>query len=207
MSAEFRMKRFIAAEFKKLVLTKPIKKITVKDISTHCQISRGTFYYHFKDKQDLVNWIYRTEVIQPVRANLIDSLNQGRSSDTESSNALIFQLLYQQKDFFCQAIKLSGQNSLSDTIMEEARENVRLIKERHLQEIGLNHSDQNDFVAFVNEHIAIFNSTAVVQWLLDGMPRPPEVMARYTYLIGQHGLRANVPPLESSLDHRAREKA
>lgn len=207
MSAEFRMKRFIATEFKKLVLIKPIKKITVNDIATHCQISRGTFYYHFKDKQDLVNWIYRTDVITPVRANLIESLNQGRSSDTESSNALVFHLLYQQKDFFCQAIKLTGQNSLSDTIMEEALENIRLIKERHLQEIGSDHSTQNDFVTFVNEHIAMFNSTAVVQWLLDGMPRPPEVMARYTYLIGQHGIRANVPPLGSSPEHRTQEKA
>ena len=205
MSAEVRMKRFIAAEFKKLVKIKPIKKITVNDITTHCQISRGTFYYHFKDKQDLVNWIYRTEVIMPVRANLIESLNQGQSSDTESSNALIFQLLYQQKDFFCQAIKLTGQNSLSDTIMEEARENIRLIKERHLQEVDLDHSSQNDFVAFVNEHVAMFNSSAVVQWLLDGMSRPPEVMARYTYLIGQYGLRANVPPLESSSEKRTQE--
>ena len=200
MSAEFRMKRFISTEFKKLVLTKPIKKITVNDITTHCQISRGTFYYHFKDKQDLVNWIYRTEIIKPVRAALIESLNHGGSSATAESNKMIFQLLYQQKEFFCQAIKLNGQNSLSETILEEARENIRLIKERHIWELGTDHSDQGDFLAFINEHIAMFNSTAVVQWIRDGMPRSPEVMARYTYLIGQYGLRASDDPSGATID-------
>lgn len=190
MSAEYRMKAFIAAEFKKMVQNTPIRKITVSDILKQCGISRGTFYYHFRDKQDLVNWIYRTDIIAPVRAALIDSLSNGGSKNTETPNAMVFHLLYQQKDFFCQAIKLTGQNSLSETIQDEARENIRLIKEQHLQEERSAGPENNDFVSFLNEHVAAFNAITVVQWLKDGMPRPPDVMAEYTFLVNQYGIRA-----------------
>lgn len=41
---------------KKLLLQKPIDKITINDLTEECGISRMTFYYHFKDIYDLVEW-------------------------------------------------------------------------------------------------------------------------------------------------------
>ena len=40
----------------KLLLQKPLDKITVTDIAEDCGINRMTFYYHFKDIYDLVEW-------------------------------------------------------------------------------------------------------------------------------------------------------
>ena len=42
---------------KKLLLQKPIDKITINDLTEECGISRMTFYYHFKDIYDLVEWV------------------------------------------------------------------------------------------------------------------------------------------------------
>ena len=42
---------------KKLLLQKPIDKITINDLTEKCGISRMTFYYHFKDIYDLVEWV------------------------------------------------------------------------------------------------------------------------------------------------------
>ena len=50
-------KRALEASLKKLVKTKPLNKITVSDITDDCGINRMTFYYHFKDIYDLVEWI------------------------------------------------------------------------------------------------------------------------------------------------------
>ena len=47
----------IEASLKKLLLQKPLDKITISDITEDCGISRMTFYYHFKDIYDLVEWI------------------------------------------------------------------------------------------------------------------------------------------------------
>lgn len=49
-------KRALEASLKNLLLKKPFEKITINDITEDCGISRMTFYYHFKDIYDLVEW-------------------------------------------------------------------------------------------------------------------------------------------------------
>lgn len=41
-----------------LLREKPYEKITVTAIVKNCGISQRTFYHHFKDKHDLVEWSY-----------------------------------------------------------------------------------------------------------------------------------------------------
>ena len=50
------MKERIAREFVELVRTKPIDRITVKDVVEACHITRQTFYYHFQDLLDVIDW-------------------------------------------------------------------------------------------------------------------------------------------------------
>ena len=49
-------KQIIEDSLKKLMLQKPLDKITIRDLTEDCGISRMTFYYHFKDIYDLVEW-------------------------------------------------------------------------------------------------------------------------------------------------------
>ncbi len=50
-------KRALGASLKKLLLQKPLNKITINDITEECGVNRMTFYYHFKDIYDLVDWV------------------------------------------------------------------------------------------------------------------------------------------------------
>lgn len=47
----------LEASLKKMLLKKPIDKITINDLTSDCGISRMSFYYHFKDIYDLVEWV------------------------------------------------------------------------------------------------------------------------------------------------------
>ena len=49
-------KRALEASLKELLHHKPLDKITVSDLTDHCGVNRMTFYYHFKDIYDLVEW-------------------------------------------------------------------------------------------------------------------------------------------------------
>ena len=49
-------KAALEESLKRLLLKKPLDKITITDITTDCGISRMAFYYHFKDIYDLVEW-------------------------------------------------------------------------------------------------------------------------------------------------------
>ena len=48
-------KFMIARGRKQLLETKSFTDITIGDIARHCKMSRNTFYYHFKDKYDVIN--------------------------------------------------------------------------------------------------------------------------------------------------------
>ena len=50
-------KRALEDSLKHLLLKKPLNKITINDIAEDCGINRMTFYYHFKDIYDLVEWV------------------------------------------------------------------------------------------------------------------------------------------------------
>lgn len=50
-------KRALAASLKRLLAEKPLSKITISDITDDCGINRMTFYYHFQDIYDLIEWI------------------------------------------------------------------------------------------------------------------------------------------------------
>ena len=51
-------KREIKNSFIKLLTERPISQITVKDIVEDCGVNRNSFYYHFQDVYDLVDWIF-----------------------------------------------------------------------------------------------------------------------------------------------------
>lgn len=51
-------KKMLAQALAELLKTKPLNKITISDITGKCGVNRMTFYYHFKDIYELVDWIF-----------------------------------------------------------------------------------------------------------------------------------------------------
>lgn len=51
-------KELIGASFHELAASKPVDKITVKEVADNCGVSTTTFYNHFRDKYELIAWMY-----------------------------------------------------------------------------------------------------------------------------------------------------
>lgn len=64
------MKSIIAETFMKMVSHKNIDKITVKSLIEECHISRQTFYYHFQDIMDVLEWSVRQQTHSLVKESL-----------------------------------------------------------------------------------------------------------------------------------------
>ena len=60
-------KNALAASLKKLLSKKELSKITITNITEECGVNRQTFYYHFKDIYDLLEWIFTNEVVKKNR--------------------------------------------------------------------------------------------------------------------------------------------
>lgn len=85
-------KRAMSAALKNLLKEKKLNKITVQDIADECGINRQTFYYHFQDIYDLVEWtcIEDTEKV----------LKENRTYDTWQEGLLsVFDLAKKDKTF------------------------------------------------------------------------------------------------------------
>ena len=85
-------KRALEQSLKNLLLKKPLTKITINDIADDCGINRMTFYYHFKDIYDLVEWSCMEDAK--------NALNENRTYDTWQQGLLqIFEAVKQNKPF------------------------------------------------------------------------------------------------------------
>ena len=62
-------KRALVASLKNQLLKKPLDKVTISDITDDCGISRMTFYYHFKDIYDLVEWSCQEDASKALAGN------------------------------------------------------------------------------------------------------------------------------------------
>lgn len=108
-------KRALEQSLKNLLLQKPLSKITISDIADDCGINRMTFYYHFKDIYDLIEWsceedarkalegkkTYDTwqqgllQIFEAVQENRAFILNVYRSISREQVENYLYKLTYQ----------------------------------------------------------------------------------------------------------------
>ncbi len=54
-------KEALADALRQMMRVKPIGKITVKDLVEICGVNRQTFYYHFDDVYDLLEWVFEED--------------------------------------------------------------------------------------------------------------------------------------------------
>lgn len=68
----------IQDSFTKLLDRKPIDRITIKDITDDCGISRNTFYYHYSDLPDLVEKMLMNDIEElMLKYPTIETLEEG----------------------------------------------------------------------------------------------------------------------------------
>ncbi len=59
----------MAEAFKELVCKKSFQKITISDIAKESAMTRENFYYHFRDKYDIMHWIFEQQVVAVLPAD------------------------------------------------------------------------------------------------------------------------------------------
>ncbi len=61
--AKDQTKKLLATSLKEIMLNKPLDKITIQELTEEAHVTRNTFYYHFSDIYQLVEWIYDHEIV------------------------------------------------------------------------------------------------------------------------------------------------
>ena len=66
MSDSLITKRALAKTLKELCQYRNFEKISINDLTNKCGLNRQTFYYHFQDKYDLLQWLYYDELFADI---------------------------------------------------------------------------------------------------------------------------------------------
>jgi probable dihydroxyacetone kinase regulator len=149
-------KKALAGALKELAAIVPFHKITINDICEKCYMSRKSFYYHFKDKEDLVIWIFETEFVA-----------KARESGETSMHETVLKLcayLYENKSFYKKIFKYDGQNSFSEYFAAICRPYVA----NKLSAQGLPAAEVQ--IGFLTDSAFC----ALKKWVLSGCEQPPE---------------------------------
>lgn len=166
-------KRALEESLKKMLLKKPVNKITISDITEDCGINRMTFYYHFKDIYDLVEW---SCVEDAARA-----LDGKKTYDTwQQGFQQIFQTVLDNKPFV-QNVYQSVNREQVETYLYSLTHNL-LIGVIEEKAVGMQVRDED------KEFIADFFKFAFVglmlDWIRNGMKKDPQqIIDRLSILI------------------------
>lgn len=124
----------------------PFEKINIAQICQQCDMNRKSFYYHFRDKYDLINWIFDTEFLPLLcQAEIPDAKRLEQAA----------QYLLEQRNFYVKALAIRGQNSFYDHMRSFLRDLI-------LQYLSRCFDSVNDFITDVYTD-ALFS--ALIRWL------------------------------------------
>jgi len=165
-------KRALANAMKALMQEKPFEKINVAHICERCGMNRKSFYYHFKDKYDLVNWIFDTEIIELISEEQAAKPYPERLEFIEDT-CMYF---YQNRFFYQKAFQIKGQNSFSDHFREFIQP---LMKLRIAYLFGENNVDEFFMNFFVDAVLCTLE-----RWLTSKECMPPkEFVSKLTQVV------------------------
>lgn len=133
-------KRALAASLRKLLARKTIDRITVKEITDDCGVNRQTFYYHFQDVYDLMEWIFKEDV-----ANLMGEYQE--TGAFKDGLKRLFAYMDRNRVLIVNAYHSLSWEHLRDAIAEVARPIIAEMVEEESKDKGISDSDKNFIVA------------------------------------------------------------
>lgn len=169
----------LAESFKALTCQQPVEKITIKQITDKAGVIRPTFYNHFEDKYNLLEWILITDIVNPAMPLLSAGM-------IKEALVLIFHNMQKDKDFYIHISKLEGQNSFRSMVEKGiALVLCSMIVDRMGTKKPINRW-------LTPEHISEYYTQSIIyilmSWIQGGMKIPPEELAQVFDFISSRSL-------------------
>lgn len=158
-------KRALEQSLKNLLLKKPLTKITISDIAEDCGINRMTFYYHFKDIYDLVEWSCLEDAKK--------ALEGKKTHDTWQEGFLqIFQAVKDNKPFIMNVYRCVDRAQVERYLKPFVDNLLMNVIEEESADIAVRDEDK-DFIAQIYTYIFV---GLMLDWIADDMREEPKVI-------------------------------
>lgn len=159
-------RRALVSALKELMEIKPFEKITISEICDKCSLNRKSFYYHFHDKYELMNWVFQSEFV-----------SCGGIYKTSGEMILrdLCHYLYDNLNFYRQAFFIDGANGFCQYFYKISYSLVHTSLKIQFEE------------ELIDEFILSFFSdgfvSAVKRWITDSEPVNPDIFVDNVFLL------------------------
>ncbi len=156
-------KRALEASLKNLLLQKPFEKITIADITEDCGVNRMTFYYHFKDIYDLIEWSCIEDAAK--------ALEGKKTYNTWQQGFLqIFQAVLDNKPFIMNVYHAVSREHVETYLYKLTYSLLIGVVEEKAAGMQVNEEDKN-FIADFYKYAFV---GVMLDWIRKGMREEPE---------------------------------
>lgn len=174
MSSKKNVKEALAKSFKKLILEYPFEKITISMMTDPIGVIRPTFYNHFVDKYDLLEWVCYKDIFEKLE-KLVSA-----KRFTEAIR-LLFLSIEEQQEFYLKVVKIQGQNGFNDIFCKQ----ITQLIEDAFENLGNKlHTHNKIFTAsLMANYYAQCLTYMIEQWLIRGLPVTAEEITKAYYVL------------------------
>lgn len=160
-------KKALAAAAAEILRKKSLDKITIKEITDACGLTRNTFYYHFEDIYDLLGWMLIKEADE-----ILKRFSEEEQWEEGFLEGLTF--LYENQKMIYHIYKTINRGDL-DKYLNKVGE-VYALRLVNIQAEGLGFSREAVKTA-ADFYINAFVGT-VLRWIENDMKESPEALAK-----------------------------
>lgn len=158
-------KKAIAFSLKELLLEKPLSKITINDITDRCDINRQTFYYHFQDITDLVEWICIQDADKALGGN--------KSYATWQEGFLaIFELMKKDRPFIINIYRSVSIDIINTYLYKLVYPVIYQVVDEKLNNFVVNEDDK----VFITNFYKYAFVAIVIEWIKHDMKDDPKII-------------------------------
>ncbi|WP_248621680.1 TetR/AcrR family transcriptional regulator [Enterococcus cecorum] len=184
-----RTRKMILEAFINLVEEKGYEHVTVSDIASQAMINRATFYAHFKDKQDVYDYIFKEAVSQfmivlaPVQ---LGRTNQLQLHAIEQIITHVFEKIQENRVFFKTVLNAHGNEQLRQQISQILRSTYANI----FEQVEIREKDFIVPIDFIIEYMSSTFMASLHWWINQEISFSPKQMAQLIIkLVGSNHLK------------------
>lgn len=171
-------KRALSQALKKELAKKPLSKITISDITKACGVNRMTFYYHFHDIYDLIDWTFHDELYEPMGSE------QYTEETFRNGVTAVIKRIQSNKSFVMNVYRSVGREKVETYLYKSLFPVVSHFIEKELQGVPVPPDDKKFYTDFY-----VYAFSGVIQhWMSYDMKEDPNVLIERMELLCQGNL-------------------
>ncbi|WP_019910949.1 TetR/AcrR family transcriptional regulator [Paenibacillus sp. HW567] len=163
-------KEAIFQSFMSLIAKKNFEDITINEIAEQANINRGTVYFHYQDKYDLLNKCIEENLNNIVSVTTTTDADGETIDLIQSSFLPVIQYFEKNHSFYASMLSNKGIPVFRDRMLELITTHIKI-------HINMDGDNQNYSKEFITQFMASAFVGVIEWWILNNMPQSPEDVA------------------------------